>query len=295
MTPSLHQGTTALPVRNFQAGAVAAFPGLAPGPDPDYRARVKPQDDPGNKEAIKRTDPVRGMSPRVRAEYMARLPAFITYPRTGSQWLEAVMEKYFDRPCMRERRATLIDAKRTDWLFFHDHDTDLSLHHENALYLYRSPVETVYSYLNYRFAASRRNSWWGRWRQRGEQPITEEKVRGFSAEYRAHLEKWLLSGQRARTYVRYELLQSTPETEFPRICAHFELPFDHARMESAFREASREKMVEVAVKKKALSPALLSKDYTMGRRQFMQTYGDLVRSIVMTPELTPLFDYLDDQ
>lgn len=243
---------------------------------------------------IKENDPVRSLSPQQWRELASRLPAFITYPRTGSQWLEAVMERYFDRPCMRERRATLIDPTRTDWLFFHDHDFQLQLQHDNVLYLYRSPVETLYSYLNYKFTRTRRKSWWGRWRQRREQAITPEKVNAMASEYRAHLEKWLLSPQRARTTVRYELLQEKPLEEFARICDHFGLPLDPERVRKTFDEASRARMVEVAVKKVALNPSLLSDDYKMGRKDFEARFGEEIKRLVITPELVPHFAYLDE-
>lgn len=254
-------------------------------------ARSKVQDE---ENLSKARDIVRALSPQQRKEMMARLPAFISYPRTGSQWLEAVMEHYFDRPCLRERRATLIGADRTDWLFFHDHDIDLKLTHDNVLYLYRSPSDTVYSYLIYKYKASRRKSWWGRWRQRGEEAITETKVNAMARAYRAHLEKWLLSPQRARTAVRYEMLREKPLEEFSRICDHFALPFDPERVKKTFEETSRARMVEVAVKKVALDQSLLSESYKMGRKEFETRFGAAVRQTVIAPELAPFFSYLDE-
>ena len=249
--------------------------------------------DTDSSEQAKLKDRVRAMSEAEHAALRARLPAFITYPRVGSQWLEAVMEKYFDRPCLRERRATLIDPDRDDWLFFHDHDRDFKLRHDNTLYLYRSPVETVYSYLVYHFKHTRRKSWWGRWRQRNDKAVTREKVIATSNDYRTHLEKWLLSGQRARTVVRYELLQKRPLEEFARICDFFALPFDAARVTATLEEASRKKMVEIAVKKSALDESLLSDDYRSARADFGRDYGDLVRQTVITPALAPHFAYLE--
>lgn len=244
-------------------------------------------------EVAKRKDRVRSMSGEEHAALRGKLPAFVTYPRVGSQWLEAVMEKYFDRPCLRERRATLIDPDRDDWLFFHDHDRDFKLRHGNTLYLYRSPVETVYSYLVYHFKHTRRKSWWGRWCQRNDQPITREKVLATANDYRAHLEKWLLSDQRARTAVRYELLQKRPLEEFARICDFFALPFDAARVTATLEEASRRKMVEIAVKKSALDESLLTDGYRSARRDFERDHGDLVRQTVITPALAPHFTYLE--
>ena len=245
-------------------------------------------------DEAKRRDKVRALSDAEHAALTASLPGFITYPRVGSQWLEAVMEKYFDRPCLRERRATLIDPDRDDWLFFHQHDRDLKLRHDNVLYLYRAPVETVHSFLIYRFTTTRRKSWWGRWRQRHDRPITRAKVEAIANDYRAHLEKWLLSDHKARAVVRYELLQKQPLEEFRRICEFFELPFDPQRVTETLEAASRKKMVEIAVKKSALNESLLSESYRADRRNFEADFGGLVREIVLTPQLAPHFAYLDE-
>lgn len=247
------------------------------------------------KRRQKENDPVRKLGHERRKELMSMLPAFITYPRTGSQWLEAVIEKYAERPCLRERRATLIPVHQNDWMFFHDHDPDLKLEHDNVLYLYRSPVETVYSYLIYRFESSRRKSMWGRWRQRGDLAITPKKIDALATAYRKHLEKWLLSEQRARTAVRYEILQARPNEEFAKIFDHFGLLNHPLRLKATLEEASRTKMVEIAVKKIALNPWLLSEGYQSGRQVFRKLHGQRIKNIVMTPELAPHFNYLEDQ
>lgn len=223
------------------------------------------------------------------AEIRSRLAAFVSYPRTGSQWLNAVMELYFDRPCLRDWRATFLDPHRIDWLWFHDHDFDLTLKHNNVLYIYRDPVDTIYSYLCYRFASSRRKSWWGRLVQRNERAVTPEKVRVLSQEYRSHLEKWLLSSQRARTTVRYEALVARGEEEFAKVCAHFGQALSTKRLQEAFAKASKESMVNVAVKKVALSEQLLRADYRKEREQFRLNYESQIKELVLSESLRPFF------
>src|SRR5438552_2054967 len=80
---------------------------------------------------------------------MNLLPLFISFPRTGAHWINCVMECYFDRPRLRERRVTFLDRSRTDWMWFHDHDMKLDVRHADVLLLYREPVATVFSNLVY--------------------------------------------------------------------------------------------------------------------------------------------------
>jgi hypothetical protein len=220
---------------------------------------------------------------------MTTLPGFVSYPRTGSQWLNAVMELFFDRPCLRKDRATLLRRERSDWMWFHEHDFDLSLDHPNVLYIYRGPVDALYSYLTYEFGRTRRKSPWGRFAQRNEHPYPPEKVDAVAREYRRHLEKWLLSPRKARTVVRYEALVQDGMNEFRKVCRHFEEPMDEARAKQAFGMARKETLMGVAVLKKALSPNLVAPDYANQRQQFRHDFADRIYNLVITPELKPFF------
>jgi hypothetical protein len=220
---------------------------------------------------------------------MAKLPGFVSYPRTGSQWLNAVMELFFDRPCLREDRATFLGRERSDWMWFHEHDFDLIFDHPNVLYIYRDPVDTLYSYLKYEFGRTRRKSPWGRFAQRNEHPYPPEKVDAFGWAYRRHLEKWLLSPYKARTVVRYEALVGDRMNEFRKVCQHFEVPMDEARAKQVFEKASKESLMGVAVLRKALSPTLVAPDYASERQQFRHDFAQRIRNVVVTPELKPFF------
>jgi hypothetical protein len=220
---------------------------------------------------------------------MARLSGFVSYPRTGSQWLNAVMELFFDRPCLREVHATFLGRERSDWMWFHEHDFDLILDHPNVLYLYRDPVDTVHSYLNYDFRRTRRKSPWGRFAQRNDHPNPPEKVDARAAEYRRHLEKWLLSPRKARTLVRYEALVQDGMSEFRKICQHFGVPMDEARAKQAFARANKGSLIGVAVRRQALNPYLLTPDYANERQQFRHDFAERICDLVITSELKPFF------
>jgi hypothetical protein len=199
------------------------------------------------------------------------------------------MELYFDRPCLRDRRATFLDRERSDWFWFHDHDLDLMLEHPDVLYIYRDPVDTIYSYLEYRFKGSRRKSWVGRLLQMRDGAITPAKVDELAGEYRRHLEKWLLPPRAARTAVRYESLVRSSMEEFSRICRYFGQPLDEKRARLAFERANKESLIEVAVKKVALSPTLATNLYAQMRREFREMYGERICHSVVTLPLRPFF------
>ena len=73
-------------------------------------------------------------------------PYLVSFSRTGSHWLRMIMELYFEKPSL-VRAFYFKDAN--DFTCYHTHDMDLELRRENVIYLYRNPVETVYSQLCY--------------------------------------------------------------------------------------------------------------------------------------------------
>jgi hypothetical protein len=73
-------------------------------------------------------------------------PFLVSFPRTGSHWLRLIMELYFGRPSLVR---VFYYPERTDYLTLHTHDIDLDIERRNVIYLYRDPVDTVYSQLNY--------------------------------------------------------------------------------------------------------------------------------------------------
>jgi hypothetical protein len=82
---------------------------------------------------------------------MNKLPVLISYPRSGSNWFNAVIELYFDRPRLRVGQSSFLkDINSTrDYMWFHDHDIQsiLNLPHNNIAYLYRNPSDVIYSLL----------------------------------------------------------------------------------------------------------------------------------------------------
>jgi hypothetical protein len=199
------------------------------------------------------------------------------------------MELFFQRPVLRELHATFLQRGRTDWMWFHEHDFDLTLDHPNILYIYRDPIDTIYSYLTYDFKRTRRRSPWGRFAQRNDIPYPSQNVEFRALEYRKHLEKWLLSSRKARTVIRYERMVQDNLGEFQKVCEHFEVPMDEERAKRAFAKANKESLLGVAVRKQAMNPYLLSADYASARREFRQNFSQMISDLVITSELKPFF------
>lgn len=192
-------------------------------------------------------------------------PYLVSFPRTGSHWLRMVMELYFKKPSL-VRAFYYKDA--TDFTCYHTHDMDLDLHRESVIYLYRKPVETVYSQLNYY-----------------KENLNHDNRRQYWTElYARHLSKWLLHDDftKNKTVVTYEGMKSNMAEEIRKICRHFSQEFDQQELMQAEIEVSKEKL-----KKKTRHDEQvvnLSESYKADREAFTSQYGEEIVSRLYTIE-----------
>ena len=231
-------------------------------------------------------------------ELLASCPLFISYPRTGSHWINAVMEMFFERPRLPESRVTFLDPKRDDWAWFHDHDTIAwdKLHikntndhgKNNVLYLYRNPIDTVFSWIVYNF-----NN--GQSLKILPTDRLDNLVTAVSQQYRDHLNKWLIETP-AKVVLRYENFKKDPIEEFSKINNEWygqgklKARYDRELAKACFDVATPAALSERRTEPNTLSDFMLTDEYAQDRSDFTKKYGDVINSIVITEELKEFFE-----
>lgn len=184
-------------------------------------------------------------------------PYLVSFSRTGSHWLRMIMELYFEKPSL-VRAFYFKDA--TDFTCYHTHDMDLKLRRQNVIYLYRDPVETVYSQLGYY----------------KESPDDPERRHHWTDLYARHLAKWLVQDDftKKKTIITYEGMKSNMDGEIEKICRHFGKDFDPVKLESVLAKVSK---VELKKKTKHDQQVVnLSDVYRNAREVFKEKYGKLI-------------------
>ena len=189
-------------------------------------------------------------------------PWFISFPRTGSHWLRMIMELYFEKPSLVEIYFYK-DAK--DFTCFHRHDTTLSfVGCRNVLYLYRDPVDTIYSQLCY-----------------DKDDINDEnRIRYWTELYGKHLSKWLYDETFTikKTIIAYEDMKNDMHGTFRKVCEHFDAPFDAEKLDSALKHVSKEKLKEKI--KHTPQVVRLSSGYEDKRAPFRKQYASMIYDVV---------------
>ncbi len=152
----------------------------------------------------------------------------VSFPRTGSHWLRMIVERYFERPLLVR---TFYYPGRRDFLLLHDHDMDLQLRCRNVIYLYRDPIDTVYSQLSYY-----------------REPIDHSlRIAHWSMRYALHLSHWLIDAPATKqTVLRYEDLKADLPRAFRAVCDHVGHPFDEARVRDAAAKVTRGEVREIS-------------------------------------------------
>ena len=181
----------------------------------------------------------------------------VSFPRTGSHWLRMIMELYFLKPSL-VRAFYYFDA--TEYLTLHSHDKDLDIERENVIYLYRDPVDTVFSQLNYY----------------NEDVNDRSRITYWADQYGQHLNKWLFQENftKRKSVLTYEGMKEDLAEEFQKVVAHFGQKLDKDRLRLVAERITKE---EVKKKTKHDPQVLqLSSCYNDARVLFKQFHSKLI-------------------
>lgn len=200
-----------------------------------------------------------------------QLPLFISFPRSGCTWINCVMEVYFDRPRLREGRPTFLPRHRTDWMWFHDHDLNLDITHDNVLYLYRNPVEVLYSYSMADY-----------------NKVNIDFIVQKCDLLKKHYYKYILNGG-ARQLIRYENFINDFVAEFHKVVDFFGTPFDENRLKKVLKITTKEQIVKLSPDKVYFNEKLCSNKYQNDKAEFKTKYTDLVVSLTLDEKLKSYF------
>ena len=202
-------------------------------------------------------DRIHVTDPKILEHFLSNpdFPWLISFPRTGSHWLRMLMELYFQKPSLR-RIFFYPDA--TDFTCYHWHDVDLTTHDvKSVIYLYRHPVDTVYSLLRYH----------------KENTTDAQRVRHWTDVYARHLAKWLWeeSFTIRRTVIRYESLRTDLNREFAKVCEHLGVSMDTRRLQEAVAKVSKDRLKNLTQHDGQVVD--LSPEYETRRTTFQAEFG----------------------
>lgn len=185
----------------------------------------------------------------------------VSFPRTGSHWLRMIMELYFERPSLTR---VFYYPRRKNYLTLHSHDLELDVARSHVIYLYRDPVDTIHSQLQYH----------------REDVDDRRRIAHWADLYGRHLDKWLHreTFTRRKTVLRYERLEADLAAEFGKVCGHFNVVCDSQRLSVTAARVSKENVKA----RTRHDPRVmdLTEGYERTRRRFREDHGEYVWQVL---------------
>lgn len=184
------------------------------------------------------------------------LPFLVSFPRTGSHWLRMILEAYADRPLLTR---TFYAHRNTNYLLYHTHDVELTVEAKRVIYLYRNPVDVVYSQLQYY-----------------NQLEQSYNVLRWSYIYGCHLYKWMFleNFTDEKVIVRYERMKESPFEELYDVLNFLNLSYDEDKVREALDDSTK---MKISSKTRHDNRVIrLSATYEERREEFQRKFGEMV-------------------
>lgn len=199
----------------------------------------------------------------------------VSFPRTGSHWLRMLMEKYFERPILRR---IFYYPYKTNFLALHSHDMELILVRENVIYLYRNPIDVVFSEMIFL-----------------REDIGDlERVLYWTNAYATHLNKWLVQEQftKKKTIVQYEGLLNNPLEEFSKVCAHFGEDIDKDKFLKVYEFVTKDEVLRKNLHDSRI--VRIESEYEKTRADFRERWRTAIWEVFLSNrDLSHFLDYFE--
>jgi len=171
---------------------------------------------------------------------------FISFPRSGSHFVNNVLRTYG------------IDSK-------HGHDIDLIAKPKGIFYLYRNPVDVIFSYHSAEFGQIGENS----------SNFREDFVLDFSQRLSNHRKFYF---QHSDLKISFESLLKN-ENLWNQILDYYNVGIDKKVLQWAIEENCKEKLAQ-KINRQYMNKNMLTNEYNENRLKFKQIFGETIEGIL---------------
>ena len=191
-----------------------------------------------------------------------KITRLVSYPRTGSHWVRMILEKYLQKYCL----PTSFYGNNEYW-GYHLHDREVGNGDEGAtdnfekvIYLYRNPVDVVYSLLKY-------EGW-----------TTQEKINEIINEYKVHLTRWKLNNNDIKKiiFIKYEDIVENPENTFSEIINFLGEDWDKDKLMKIYSESTHKNLSKNINDENVIDRGHFSGSYKTNKHAFTLKHGKYI-------------------
>lgn len=214
------------------------------------------------------------MTEELEQHYLKTLPLFVSIPRSGCNWIQAVMELTFDRhrALKNPNTPTWMETEFENPLWMHTHD---NFNHqdnpigEKTVFLYRDPVDVIYSLLKLQ-----------------KIPANSTSIESFCQRYNRCVGKWLNKDHFGKVFaLTYENFKEHPLEELKALSRWYGIEWNEERAKKALKITGDKKTTN---EKNGDHPAFKNKEsgtepYELGREDFRRQWDKFIRDRIRIP------------
>lgn len=194
------------------------------------------------------------------------IPYYVGFPRSGSHWIRIVLEEYTDG---KSPISNFLDAKNETVQqmysrarrgeFKGTHDMELTFDHPYVIYLYRNPIDCIFSHMKYEKINLN----------------NKKKLDKFLNIWIAHIYKWHFREQftKKKVIICYENLVKNFVEEFEKIVQFLNLPIYKNKIIISNNKCTKAKIKQIVHDKKVINS---EKNYEDERSRFRKIFGKYI-------------------
>jgi len=193
------------------------------------------------------------------------IPYYVGVSRSGSHWIRLVLEGYLDgtspissfiacKDDINVLYSRLSDFKGT-------HDMQLDFVYDNVIYLYRNPIDCIFSNLKYD----------------GTDFRNKNEVDKYLEIWIAHIQKWIYDEKftNKKVILSYEKLKNNFIDEFSKLLEFLNIGINTEKITQSNETYTKSKIREIVHDKKVINN---ESDYELQRSKFVELFGEYIIS-----------------
>ena len=192
-------------------------------------------------------------------------PYYVGVSRSGSHWIRLVLEGYLDGKSPLSSFIACKDDINILYSRLNDfkgtHDMQLDFVYDNVIYLYRNPIDCIFSNLKY-----------------DGTDITDKKAVDYYLNiWIKHIQKWVYDEKftKHKVILSYERLKNDFVSEFSKLLAFLNIEINTDKIIESNETYTKSKIREIVHDKKVINNEY---DYEIERKRFRELFGEYIIS-----------------
>jgi len=199
----------------------------------------------------------------------------VASPRCGGHWFVMITDLYFKN----QKLSEFVFSEKNKRICNHTHDGRLKENYTDLIYLYREPVDKIYSEMKY-YHKNKEYSQGERITYYNDDINNTKNIINQSERYADHLTKWLIKDKtKNKTVIYYDNLVNNFIDEFSKVCKHFGETIDVKKGNSIMGYGKNVTKGKTSHNKQIVN---IDSNYDSEREEFRRKHSKLIYDTIFT-------------